>query len=208
MLEFRSETGYAEANMASAGVSFWLKFRCTECGNCCRDPLLPMNGADLARLVAHTGQRPASIVRFVRTDRIDMDDEPEARIVLSEGTRIMVLRQARGACQFLGDDDRCQVYPQRPLGCRVFPFDPTFTQRGKLRRLQLIEATDCPYELDGNNDPDRIVALQRQLDQQTEAFYTFIKRWNRNQQRRRREGLKLRGRAAFLTQALRDSSGS
>ena len=195
--------GIADPIMASSSGLTWLNFRCTGCGNCCRDPLLPMNSADLARLVEHEGQSPRSIVTFVGADAIDMDDEPEARVLLSEGVRVMVLRQKRGACQFLGSDDRCAVYEHRPIGCRVFPFDPTFGASGKLRRLQLIDATDCLYELDGHNDPATIVALQRQLDEQTELFYAFVKSWNRSQRRRRRRGTPLKGRAAFVSAALK-----
>src|SRR5262245_64037565 len=125
-----------------------LKFRCTGCGNCCRDPLLPLTDRDLARIVERTGHSPSELVRFVSRSEIDMDDEPEAFVRLRQGKRVMVLGHRRGACRFLATDGRCNIYAFRPLGCRVFPFDPKFSERGALKRLRLIQATECHYELD------------------------------------------------------------
>ena len=68
-----------------------------------------------------------------------MDDEPEAFASLRQGKRVMVLRHENGGCRYLGDDNRCTIYTSRPLGCRVYPFDPEFTSKGKLRRLKIVE---------------------------------------------------------------------
>lgn len=165
-----------------------LRFRCTGCGNCCKEPLLPLNDADLRRIVEHTGEAPKDVVKFVDRDAIDMDDEPHAFLRLKQGKRVMVLRHAKSQCKYLDKDDRCGIYEHRPLGCRVFPFDPTFTKKGELRRLVLIPATDCVYELDGKNDPDAIRELQQRLDDENMDFHLKIAEWNRLQRNRRRRG--------------------
>jgi hypothetical protein len=56
----------------------FLKFRCTGCGNCCKDPLLPLTDQDVVRITQRTGDDPRDFVRWVDRDGIDMDDEPEA----------------------------------------------------------------------------------------------------------------------------------
>ena len=107
-----------------------LKFRCTGCGNCCKDPLLPLTDADVARIIARTHERASDIVRFVNRHQIDMDDDPEAFVRLRQGKRVMVLGHSHGGCRYLDSEDRCKIYQFRPLGCRVFPFDPSFSKTG------------------------------------------------------------------------------
>ncbi|MEZ4227716.1 MAG: YkgJ family cysteine cluster protein [Polyangiaceae bacterium] len=176
----------------------FLKFRCTGCGNCCKEPLLPLNDVDLSRLVDHTGESPLRIVKWVTRHEIAMEDEPEAFIRLRQGKRVMVLGHRRGRCRFLGADDRCTVYTERPTGCRVFPFDPEFKRDGSLKRLKLIQATDCLYALDGHNDVDAIRTLRQRHNADQDAYYERIAVWNREQQRRQRKGLGVGTPRAFL----------
>ena len=165
-----------------------LKFRCTGCGNCCKEPLLPLTDEDLARLVNHTGSDPMDLVRFITKDEIDMDHEPEGFASLRQGKRVMVLKHVQGRCIYLGPDNRCGVYTERPLGCRVFPLDPTFSRSGKLVRLQLIQATECPYELDGHNPIRPLATLNQLYDSAMLRYRAKIADWNRLQRRRKREG--------------------
>jgi Fe-S-cluster containining protein len=175
-----------------------LRFRCTGCGNCCKDPLLPLTDTDLSRIVAHTGQTAADVVRWVDRGGIDMDDEPEAFVMLRQGKRVMVLGQKRGACQFLDGDNRCTIYAHRPDGCRVFPFDPTFGRDGTLRRLKIVKVTECPYELDGQNDPNQIRRQQERYDDAHARYFEKVEEWNTVQKRRKRQGLAAQTAAQFL----------
>lgn len=175
-----------------------LKFRCTGCGNCCKEPLLPLTGEDLARLASHTGSDPMSLVKFITKDEIDMDHEPEGFAVLRQGKRVMVLKHVGGRCVYLGEDDRCSVYTERPLGCRVFPLDPTFSKSGKLVRLQLIQATDCLYELNGQNSVRTLQSLNQLYDSAMLRYRAKIADWNRLQRRRKRDGRKAQSARDFL----------
>jgi Fe-S-cluster containining protein len=175
-----------------------LKFRCTGCGNCCKDPLLPLTDADLSRIVAHTGDAPDEIVRWVDRHGIDMDDEPEAFVMLRQGKRVMVLAQNRRGCRYLDADNRCTIYGHRPDGCRVFPFDPTFGRDGTLRRLRIVKVTECPYELDGDNDPERIRHQQERYDDAHARYFEKVKSWNALQTSRKRQGLGALTAARFL----------
>jgi Fe-S-cluster containining protein len=175
-----------------------LKFRCTGCGNCCKEPLLPLTDKDVIRIRQRTGDDPREFVRFIDRNAIDMDDEPESFMRLRQGKRVMILRHQGGGCRYLGDDDRCTIYGSRPLGCRVFPFDATFSKEGKLRRLKLIQAADCRYELDGKNDPDGIRELQQRHESATAAYQARIAEWNREQARRTRQGKRAQTAREFL----------
>jgi Fe-S-cluster containining protein len=175
-----------------------LKFRCTGCGNCCKEPLLPLTDADVVRISQRTGDSPVDFVRFVDREAIDLD-EPEAFALLRQGKRVMILRHQRGGCRYLGSDLRCTIYGARPLGCRIFPFDPRFDRSGKLRRLRLIDAADCKYELDGENDLDQMRGLHQRYEAATRAYQLKIADWNRLQLKRRREGKALQTARQFLT---------
>lgn len=167
-----------------------LRFRCTGCGNCCKEPLLPLTDNDVRMISEHTGDRPEEFVRWVDKDGIDMDDEPEGFISLRQGKRVMVLRHNKGqGCHYLGSDNRCTIYEGRPLGCRIFPFDPTFAKKdGKLRHLKLIQAADCKYELNGSNPVKPLRELHVNHEATTGAWYGKIAEWNKAQAKRKRQG--------------------
>ena len=166
----------------------FLKFRCTQCGNCCKDPLLPLTDTDIKRITRHTGEPTRDLVRWVDRDGIDMDDEPEAFVILRQGKRVMVLKHEGGGCRYLGSDDRCTIYSHRPLGCRIFPFDPTFRDSEKLHRLKLIDATECKYELDGENDLGKIRELHGKHEEATRSYQAKVASWNKQQLERKRRG--------------------
>ena len=176
----------------------YLRFRCTGCGNCCKEPLLPLTDSDIRRIVRHTGEATHELVRWVDRNGIDMDDEPEAFVTLRQGKRVMVLRHSGGGCRYLGADDRCTIYAHRPLGCRIFPFDPTFTDDGKLRRLKLIPATDCKYELDGENGVAPMQALPAKHSSTTAAYQAKVADWNLRQAERKRSGKQAQTAAEFF----------
>jgi Fe-S-cluster containining protein len=176
----------------------YFKFRCTGCGNCCKEPLLPLTDGDIKRVVRHTGEASHELVRWVDRNGIDMDDEPEAFVTLPQGKRVMVLRHAGGGCRYLGSDDRCTIYNHRPLGCRIFPFDPSYADGGKLRRLKLIQATDCLYELDGDNDQDKVRVLHGKHIAATDAYQAKVATWNQRQADRKRSGKPTESASAFF----------
>lgn len=182
----------------ASGERFF-KFRCTGCGNCCKDPLLPLTDRDVVRIRERTGASPESFVRWVDRNGIDMDDEPEAFVRLRQGKRVMIMRQGSGGCHFLGSDDRCTIYNHRPLGCRIFPFDPSYGKQGQLVRLKLIPATECLYELDGDNDPAAVQKLHGRHDGATTRYHSRVAVWNLEQSRRVRAGRAVQTARDFLT---------
>lgn len=187
----------SSAPPSAKGAEF-LSFRCTGCGNCCKEPLLPLTDADVRRIARRTGDQPSEFIRWVDKDGIDMDDEPEAFVMLRQGKRVMVLRHENGGCRYLGKDNRCTIYTSRPLGCRVYPFDPDFTKNGKLRRLQIVKATECPHEMDGENDPETLRELDGKYQQAHWDFNDKVAEWNRAQQLRKRAGKAARTAREFL----------
>ncbi len=76
--------------------------RCLRCGACCRETEMLLANADIERLE----RKGYSKEFFVRFDR----------------TGYAKLRNRLGHCVFYDTEkQRCKVYRERPLGCRLYP---------------------------------------------------------------------------------------
>ncbi len=175
-----------------------LSFRCTGCGNCCRDLRVPLTDADVRRLHETSGESASQIVAWLEPDAVDMTGEPGSFVLLEQTRALMTLAHRDSACRFLGADQRCGVYEGRPASCRLFPFAPTFGSRGGLRRLRLLSGTECDHARDGYNDPHALRIADEQRWAEHRAYLEKICAWNRSQRHRARLGHKLRGALEFL----------
>jgi len=99
---------------------------CLDCANCCKTTSPVFKKRDIERLAKRFNIRPATFVeRYLRRDE---DGE-------------YVLQQA--PCPFLGDDNYCSVYEDRPAACASFPH----THRRKFHQLLSVtenNTTVCP----------------------------------------------------------------
>ena len=177
-----------------------LRFRCTACGNCCRDLRVPLTDADLRRLVEATGLPAIEIVDWVPTAAVDLVGEPESLLVLDHenGYAMMALAQRDKACRFLGSDQRCAVYEARPANCRLYPFAASFGRRGGVRRLRLLSGTECEGARDGHNDAHALRQADEQRWAEQRAFLVQILAWNQGQRHRSVLGRRLRTGSDFL----------
>ena len=177
-----------------------LRFRCTACGNCCRDLRVPLTQADLRRLVDATGLSAAAFVDWLPSEAVDLTGEPGSLVVLDRAERrvLMALAHRDGACRALGPDDRCTVYAARPASCRLYPFAPSFGRRGGLRRLRLLSGTECDSKRDGLNDPHALREADDRRWAEHRSTLAMILVWNRGQRRRAMLGHHLPGATEFL----------
>jgi Fe-S-cluster containining protein len=192
--------------LASLAPVSALTFRCTACGNCCRNLRVAVTALDVARLVSATGSAPSALVAWLAPDAVDMTGEPESFVELAEGRRLLVLAQHDGACRLLGADNRCQAYAARPRDCRTFPFDFEVSvaepSSPDPRRLTLLPLRDCDYATDGNNDPRVLDADDRARWCELHDYQALVARWNRRAWHRRRLHQSVGDCAAFLAFAL------
>lgn len=90
-----------------------LRFECTGCGACCTgsaDHYVETNAAERAAIRVFLKLSPGWFRRRYLV-RVDAD---------TTGIRL----GHDGRCAFLGDDNRCRVYPVRPRQCRTYPWWP------------------------------------------------------------------------------------
>jgi uncharacterized protein len=80
------------------------KIDCLTCANCCKTTGPLFTQKDIERLSSHFRVRPAEFI--ARYLRVDEDND-------------YVLQSV--PCPFLGADNYCSVYEQRPNACREYP---------------------------------------------------------------------------------------
>ncbi len=164
------------------------RFRCTGCGNCCRELVVPLTHADVARLARASGRPPAEFVELLPPEAVDMSGEPASFVELDVGRRLLALARRDGACCFLSTD-HCTAWSARPASCRTYPLSATLGARSGIRRLTLVpRGVDCRYELDAEMPlaeiRDAELAEQRELAQ----YQALVARFNRAQKHRTRLG--------------------
>lgn len=162
----------------------FLKFRCTDCGNCCTDTIVPVTAHDIERLQEGLKLPAQELAEFYKASEFEDEGEGLHFVRLDIGARVMGLRkrfdekEERESCKFF-ENNRCTVYEHRPVTCRVWPFTLSFDDTGKrLTRMEINDALPCPYELDSSNEPKKVMADWKWDDKQDDAYAIQIRAWN------------------------------
>ena len=96
--------------------------------------------------------------------------QPSRFIIHKEGEWRLATQQERGPCVFL-EDKKCQIYENRPTGCRIYPL--VFNETWK----QAVIDSLCPFSNEFHiTDVDRenLFTLIKQLDNESEQkLYTL-----------------------------------
>jgi Fe-S-cluster containining protein len=160
-----------------------LRFKCTCCGNCCREPIVLVTDDDIRRIMRRTHQEATDIVDFYTHDEIEWSKKKPGWIKLKSSRRIMGLRRNEDGCQYLGDDDRCTIYEHRPVTCRRYPFNVEIDDNDEIEFLSISDAVECPYELDGQNSAEQLKAVCDWEDEEEIPYHDKVKKWNRGKKR-------------------------
>lgn len=175
-----------------------LAFHCNGCGACCRELRVTLTHHDLARLSRGLARPAATLVDWLAPDAVDMTDEPGSFVELRAGRRLMVLRQAQGACHLLDEANRCTAYTHRPLDCRLFPFDLERDETGRASGLARLPLAGCGDETGPAHELAAIDADDQQRWSELAEYQARVARWNTLARHRRRFRLALEDERAFL----------
>ncbi len=157
----------------------FLNFRCTCCGNCCREPIVLITDEDIRRIQKHTGQPADKIADFYPPSDIEWSLDNPGWIKLDSEWHIMGLVREEDGCQYLQDDDRCGIYEHRPVTCRRYPFDVEIGEDNELTLLGINDSVECPYELDGQYSKGDIEALVAWEDAEEQPYFKLVEAWNK-----------------------------
>lgn len=105
-----------------------LSFSCSTSGRCCTDLKIPISDMDILT-IEKLGYA---------LDQIVEQQSPILKLPLLEASEIdkyywMKRKAYTNTCRFLGDDNLCEIYDSRPLGCRIFPFSIKHLTRDKVQ---------------------------------------------------------------------------
>jgi Fe-S-cluster containining protein len=165
----------------------YLSFRCTGCGNCCRETVVLLTDGDIARIVDGTGKAAREFVRFFGPDAVEMSGSHPLWVRFDNGRAVMALKWRSRHCAFLGANNLCRVYDHRPVTCREHPFDVVLSETGAVERISLSRVVKCPHEWDGKGSLNEIRSVVRWNERQSDAYSEKVKAWNR-----RRAGVRTR----------------
>jgi uncharacterized protein len=102
------------------------KIDCLQCGNCCKNHSPRFKTPDIKRISRHLRMKESE---FIHT-YLKLDDEGDYVVKSSP-------------CPFLGSDNYCSIYQERPSDCARFPYtnEDVFIKRSALTQ---INSTVCP----------------------------------------------------------------
>lgn len=166
----------------------YLNFRCTGCGNCCRNTVVCITDGDIRRIVEGTGKSPRDFVCFYTHDEVAVARDDQLWVHFDTGRSVMGLRAVRDHCIFLDNKtNRCTIYEHRPLTCRDHPFSIKFSDSGAIEKISLSRIVKCPHEWDGDNSRRELKRIASWNERQEESYVKKVKAWNQKE-----SGLKTR----------------
>jgi Fe-S-cluster containining protein len=168
-------------------------FRCTSCGNCCRDLRVAVTHRDVSRLMQATSEPSDALVEWLAPHEVDMRREPDPFVELDVGPRLLVLVQRAGACRFLSAELCCGVYEARPYDCRLYPFDVDATG------VSFLSLTECEHETDALESVNALEHEENQRSRELAEYRELVARWNRLARHRRRFRHRARRATEFLS---------
>lgn len=123
------------------GNSDWTitKFECTGCGECCNIPVL--NTEDVRRIAVNQKLDPFDFIEF-RGDLI----HPNSRTVKGtsvEGVLVLKQNEERTKCLFLNNENKCDIYEDRPMICQMFPYTPTYIEKKHTYEIEITLSDEC-----------------------------------------------------------------
>lgn len=157
----------------------YLKFRCTGCGNCCRDTVVCVNDEDVRRIVDGTGRSPKDFVRFFTHDEIAMSHNDPLWLRFDKGRAVMGLRKIHDRCIFLdAKSNLCKIYDHRPVTCRDHPVNVTFSDSGAVVKMSLSRIVKCPHAWDGQTTKRELRRVQAANQRHENDYLNKVRAWN------------------------------
>lgn len=152
-------------------------YQCECCASCCREMVVPVNDADVKRLMEISGLQPTGIVGFFSSRHVDYDADSPLWVRTRSGPRIMALKRTGKGCRFLTHDGRCRFYEHRPSTCRTFPYEIRFIGKSKREDVSRTDWELCQSIPVMVTDRDKVSVDRRQELRDDRQYRCRLRAW-------------------------------
>ncbi|MFA5049405.1 MAG: YkgJ family cysteine cluster protein [Candidatus Micrarchaeia archaeon] len=150
---------------------------CSKCqANCCKSYLIALTSFDLRRIYKKTN----SLDFFTTINADNFDTCLAQSFILFEKDApkeyfLVLSRKKNGSCIFLGKDNLCAIYNERPIVCRIYPF------RYRNEKILYKDKIKCPaeWEITPKIKEEFLKAHKMQLEE-LKSFGARCREWNAN----------------------------
>jgi Fe-S-cluster containining protein len=164
-----------------------IHFGCTQCGKCCRDTKVPLtvseaikwlNRGDEVQLLCEASPWPEALdgepraAHFKRRSFAVMSGSMPTRVV------VMLVANVVGACPNLLSDNRCRIYEDRPLVCRIYPaeINPLITLKRENKACPPEAwAKEQPLLLRGDVLTDKVISRDIEMSRAADVLDAGVK---------------------------------
>lgn len=122
----QGNTGSLDQRFQEAHIRAFQQISCLDCARCCRSLGPLIRARDVQKLARAFSKKESKIIE----DYLRIDEEGD-----------YVFKQM--PCPFLGEDNYCFCYEDRPDACRRYPYTDQRRMKGRLNTL-LKDAATCP----------------------------------------------------------------
>lgn len=155
------------------------RIQCRRCGNCCTEPILPINDEDARQIAKATGLPVSRFVAFVSFKEVKWPKDEDDWVQFRQGRRLMTIAKKSDRCFFLTDQG-CAIYKNRPRVCHIFPLDFKFYEDGELAEAEEQDRVDCDASTPDFLDDDHPLVCLGWLNYQADQIYRIrVQCWNK-----------------------------
>ena len=160
-----------------------LKIECANCAACCCSAIPVVTDKDVERIVKATGKKPLSFVKMYSQREISISNDDQGLVKISRGMRIMGLKQKQGRCIFLSKDNKCTIYPARPMTCRTYPMDIKIGRKDRIKEIGFqgkisYKGKTCAAVARIADNGKSLIKDTRKENRHDRAYWAKCDRWN------------------------------
>ncbi len=162
-----------------------IKWRCTLCGECCKQYVPLIIPEDVARIVDSLHRPMSSFITFYYSDDFaaPLDESYQTQLfrtkygMLVMGLNRVELPSGEAGCVFV-KDNVCSIHAFKPLVCRQYPFQPqdSSNPQGPFRLIQ--DPCFGRHATDEVVEEDPVRRNYMEFHEKQDRFLEQVKAWN------------------------------
>lgn len=130
-----------EQNLMNSDSTF--KFKCRQCGKCCKNQhTIIFSAWDVFRIAKKIGKTPLAVIK----EYTEVYIGPQSRIPIVH----LLMQGKKNACPFLSDKGRCAVHDVKPAVCALYPLGRVILNKNSGEALNHDSSNIIQYVMSGH----------------------------------------------------------